>query len=140
MDGIVGDAYIEPDKFNISSEFDINNHLSYAWRNAWEKLEAVTLRFPKTISHYITQTSHYPGQKLELKEDGSVVLTIKVNISQLFLSWILGWSCPHTTVRYSVAREYLQLAILLSFINVSTDKKFLLFKRTTNILADITKA
>jgi predicted DNA-binding transcriptional regulator YafY len=92
MDCIVGDVYVdETTTFEIPADFDVNDYLSSAWGSyAYEKTELVKLRFNPKVTRAIKETAWHPSQKIEVQSDGSMIMTLNVQNTIDFRSWILG--------------------------------------------------
>jgi predicted DNA-binding transcriptional regulator YafY len=92
MDCIVGDVLVdETTTFEIPADFDANDYLSSAWGSyAYEKSEPVKLRFSPKVTRAIKETAWHPSQTIEMQSDGSMIMTLKVQNTIDFRSWILG--------------------------------------------------
>jgi predicted DNA-binding transcriptional regulator YafY len=92
MDCIVGDVWVDESvEFEIPSDFDANDYLSSAWGSyTYEKSQLVKLHFSKKVAKAIRETSWHPSQKIELLKDGSMIMTLNVQNTLDFRSWILG--------------------------------------------------
>jgi predicted DNA-binding transcriptional regulator YafY len=92
IDRILGEVTIEAETFEIPKDFNIDQYLASAWGAfADQKVEVIKLRFSKRISLAIKETSFHPSQVTELKNDGSLLMTLKVNNTGDFHAWIMSW-------------------------------------------------
>lgn len=92
IDRIVGDVKIEPDVYEIPADFNIIDYLGSSWGAFADKeIETVKLRFSKRISHAIKETLFHQSQMNEMQEDGSLIMTLKVNNTGDFHAWIMSW-------------------------------------------------
>jgi len=92
MDCIVGEVKVDDTTtFEIPPDFDANDYLSSAWGSyAYEKSELVKLRFSPKVSKAIRETAWHPSQRIENQSDGSMIMTLNVQNTIDFRSWILG--------------------------------------------------
>jgi len=92
IDCIVGDVMVNDSvTFEVPADFDVNDYLSSAWGTyADETIETVKLRFNHKVSKAIMETTWHPSQKIEIQSDGSIIMTLKVQNTIDFRSWILG--------------------------------------------------
>jgi predicted DNA-binding transcriptional regulator YafY len=92
MDCIVGEVLVdETTTFEIPGDFDANDYLSSAWGSyAYEKTELVKLRFNSKVTRAIKETAWHPSQKIEIQSDGSMIMTLQVQNTIDFRSWIMG--------------------------------------------------
>jgi predicted DNA-binding transcriptional regulator YafY len=92
MDCIVGEVAVdESSTFQIPADFDANHYLSSTWGSyTYEKTEVVKLRFSPKVAKAIKETTWHPSQKIETQADGSMIMTLNVQNTLDFRSWILG--------------------------------------------------
>jgi predicted DNA-binding transcriptional regulator YafY len=92
MDRILGDVKIETETYEIPADFNIDKYLSSAWGTfADQPVETIKLCFSNKISQAIRETMFHPSQITEMQKDGSLLLTLKVNNTGDFHSWIMSW-------------------------------------------------
>ena len=92
MDCIVGDVLVdETTTFDIPADFDANDFLSSAWGSyAYEKTVPVKLRFSPKVTRAIKETAWHPSQTIEMQSDGSMIMTLNIQNTIDFRSWIMG--------------------------------------------------
>jgi predicted DNA-binding transcriptional regulator YafY len=54
-------------------------------------IELVKLRFTPKLRMAMINTTWHPSQSVELQDDGSLIMTMKVRNTLHFRAWILGW-------------------------------------------------
>jgi predicted DNA-binding transcriptional regulator YafY len=92
IDRILGEVKLEKEFFEIPADFDIDEYLSSAWGAfADQKVETVKLRFSKRISKALKETKFHESEIMELQEDGSLLVTLKINNTGDFQAWIMSW-------------------------------------------------
>jgi predicted DNA-binding transcriptional regulator YafY len=78
-------------EYVIPPEFNANKHFQPSWGIVSGEPQIVRLKFNQELARVIQETQWHPSQKLELKKDGSLIMTLNVVDSWDFRSWILGW-------------------------------------------------
>jgi predicted DNA-binding transcriptional regulator YafY len=92
IDQIIDEVTIEPETYEIPSDFKAIEYLGSAWGIYTDKeLVTVKLRFSKKVSKATAETIWHPSQKTEKLGDGSIIITLKVRNTVDFRGWVLGW-------------------------------------------------
>lgn len=92
LDNIARDVIVEPDTFQIPSDFNAMDYVSSEWDiYVFDQLETVKLRFNQRISDAVLLTRWHPSQLIQKQNDGSIIMTVKVRNSIHFRSWVLMW-------------------------------------------------
>jgi predicted DNA-binding transcriptional regulator YafY len=93
--------------YTIPSDFNALQYLSAAWEvfdN--EPAEIVRLRFRSQLSRDLSSSIWNPTQVIEPQEDGSSIVTLRVNNNADFRSWILGWGDEVEVIQPEALRNY----------------------------------
>ena len=91
---IIGSVSIEDDTYDIPKDF---KYQDYPWLTPpWSfpntgELKHVKLLFNPEVNRVITDITWHPPQKLETKDDNSIVMTIELPLNVNIIAWILGW-------------------------------------------------
>jgi predicted DNA-binding transcriptional regulator YafY len=124
MNRIIGDVEICKETYNIPSDFDADEFIYSAWdRYSDAEIMNIKLRFMPKISKTVMRTIWHPSQKLEIKNDGSIIVTYQVRDSIEFRSWILGWGSEVEVLEPKTFRDEITniikalSEIYLSYIN-----------------------
>ena len=91
---ITGDVSIEPDTYEIPSNFkeaDYFDYFSSGWEQTSTSAELVKLRFTKKICSVMTDNIWHPSQRVEPLGDGSGIITFKVHDTLHLRAWIMMW-------------------------------------------------
>jgi predicted DNA-binding transcriptional regulator YafY len=84
---------IEAETFITPPDFNAIEYLSSAWGIFVEEpIETVKLRFKPRLSRPIQEALWHPTQIMEPQSDGSLIMTLRVNNTYDFRSWIFSWS------------------------------------------------
>ena len=106
IDRIVGEVTVCEEKYEIPADFEPNELLDSAWSiYTNEGLINVKLRFKPQIKDLITPTIWHLSQKLDVQEDGSVIMSLTVHDAVDFRAWILGWAGMVEVLEPKVLRE-----------------------------------
>ncbi|MCX7793302.1 MAG: WYL domain-containing protein [Thermodesulfovibrionales bacterium] len=76
--------------YSIPEDFSIEKYLESAFGIIPGRKEEIHLQFQKEIADYIKQRLWHTSQKIEEKEDGSVILKMNVAINEELIKWILS--------------------------------------------------
>lgn len=79
--------------YNIPPDFDANEYLASAWGIVAGK-EAITIKLKFTdpgIARIQEEVIWHPSQVTERQSDGSLLMTLKVSVSDDLVGWILSW-------------------------------------------------
>jgi predicted DNA-binding transcriptional regulator YafY len=79
------------EEYVIPADFDANAYFQPSWGIITGEPQVVKLKFVKELTRIVQETPWHPSQRLELKKDGTVIMTLNVADSWDFRSWILGW-------------------------------------------------
>ncbi|MDD5702332.1 MAG: WYL domain-containing protein [Dehalococcoidales bacterium] len=83
---------IESGTYIIPLDFNAIDYLSSAWEIfVGGPVETVKLRFSSRLSRPIQEARWHASQIMEPQKDGSLIMTLRVNNTYDFRSWILGW-------------------------------------------------
>jgi predicted DNA-binding transcriptional regulator YafY len=83
---------VEPETYIIPSDFNAMDYFRTAWDVFVEEpVETVKLRFKPRLSRPIQEERWHPSQIMEPQDDGSLIMTLSINNTVDFRSWILGW-------------------------------------------------
>jgi predicted DNA-binding transcriptional regulator YafY len=89
---IVGKVIIEPETYEIPSDFNPVDYLDSIWGIPVDNdIEVVQLRFKPEARWFILLSPFLSSRLNKILDDGSVVITIKVGDTLRFCNWILGW-------------------------------------------------
>jgi predicted DNA-binding transcriptional regulator YafY len=93
MARIVGVVIIEPDSFEIPANFNAVDFIGAAWGGHFndQKIETVKICFKPKASGLVQEIHLHPSQSIEMQEDGSAIMKLKIRDNIHFRSWILGW-------------------------------------------------
>jgi predicted DNA-binding transcriptional regulator YafY len=92
LDKIIGDVTIDPDNYVIPPDFNdfpYNNLIKGIYTD--NETETVKLRFDPQISEIIRGTIWHPSQQIAFRNDGSMIMTLKVHNTYYLHCWILGF-------------------------------------------------
>lgn len=101
------------ESFEFPKDFDVSKHVDLSfgiWNNKEEPVE-YELLFNSGTANYILEREWHKDQKVEQKEDGSVVLRFKSNQRQQIFSWVLGFGTAVTVINPSTLKEELKAEI-----------------------------
>jgi len=80
------------ENYVIPADFDANEFLGSSWGIAvYGEVKTVKLRFNPEIARIMEETVWHPSQVVERQKDGSVILTLKVTVTDELCFWILSW-------------------------------------------------
>jgi predicted DNA-binding transcriptional regulator YafY len=84
--------HMEPETYKIPPEFNAMDYFSSAWDVFVEEpVETVKLKFKPRLRRPIQEACWHPSQIMEPQGDGSLIMTLNINNTVDFRSWILGW-------------------------------------------------
>jgi predicted DNA-binding transcriptional regulator YafY len=97
--------------------------LNDAWGVGFEnEIETVKLYLKPSADISILETRIHPSQTIEMLEDGSVIISLKVRDSVRFQNWILGWGDSVEVLEPQTLRNQIRDSIkLLSNIYGNSD-------------------
>ena len=89
----VTSAELTLDTYTIRSDFEANEFLGSSWGIVVEgEVKTIKLKFiDPTMIRIIEETTWHPSQVLEKRDDGSMLMTLRVTDTVDLFSWILGW-------------------------------------------------
>ncbi len=82
------------ERFEVPEDFSAESLTGSAFGLIDEKLQMIKVRFSAEVAHLIRERIWHPSQKLDLGEDGSVVLTFEASGESEILSWLYSY-LPH---------------------------------------------
>jgi len=56
------------------------------------KAERIKLRFPSYMENLLKESPYHTSAKCKIEKDGSILLTMDVEVNRSLLQWILGWA------------------------------------------------
>jgi len=78
-------------EYCINNDFDVADYLGHAWSISPEgRLHSVKLRFLPKIAHTVIDVQWHSTQEVELKEDGSAIVTFHIDGLSEVSQWILS--------------------------------------------------
>ena len=78
-------------EYYINNDFDVSDHLGRAWSMSPEgRLHNVKLRFLPKTAHTVIDVQWHSTQKVDLKEDGSAIVTFRIDGLSEISQWILS--------------------------------------------------
>jgi predicted DNA-binding transcriptional regulator YafY len=86
-------ANLTSEVYTIPSDFDANKYMASSW-GVVVKDEIKTVRIKivdPEITRIMTETIWHPSQTFKKQKDGSMIMTLMINGTYEFYSWILGW-------------------------------------------------
>jgi len=76
----------------IPPSFDANEFLGSSWGiTVYGEVKTVKLRFNPEIARILEETVWHPSQVVERQNDGSVIMTLRVTVTDELRFWILSW-------------------------------------------------
>jgi predicted DNA-binding transcriptional regulator YafY len=92
MERIVS-ADLTTEKYTIPLEFDANKYFASSWGIVVEdEIKTVKLRIEDPeIVRILSETVWHPSQDIKTQKDGSAIMTLLVNDTYEFFSWLMGW-------------------------------------------------
>jgi predicted DNA-binding transcriptional regulator YafY len=103
---------VEPETFSIPSDFNALEFFNSTWGlDCTGSLQTVKLHFIPRLTRAICAARYHPTQVLDLQEDGSLIMTVRVKDNHDFRSWILSWGddvevLEPQTLRESIIKTY----------------------------------
>ncbi len=80
------DEHFEPD-----AKVDLARHADSLGVHLGGKPEAVTIEFQPEAAPYVAEREYHPSQSLEMREDGCLVLKMRVAVDFALGAWVLGF-------------------------------------------------
>jgi len=86
-------AELTSEKYKIPADFDANKYFASAWGIVVQKeIKTVKIRIKDPeIMRILSETIWHPSQSFKKQKDGSTVMTLLVNDTYEFFSWLMGW-------------------------------------------------
>jgi predicted DNA-binding transcriptional regulator YafY len=124
IDRIIGEIVtLEQEKFEMPSDFNITDYLGSAWNiYIGEKFEIIKLRFPASVSKAIMDTIWHPSQRIERKDDGSIIMNLGVQNTMYFRHWVMGWGNEVEVLEPATLRERI-ISTVRSMMNLYNQGK-----------------
>lgn len=93
LDHIVGKVIIEPETYEIPSNFDAMSYLDSSWEicRKIERIESIKLHFKFNDCKALMTIQWHPSQRIEVCDDSTIVMTLRTRMTEGFFSWVLGW-------------------------------------------------
>ena len=80
------------ENYLVPPGFDVNQFLGSAWGiTVYGEVKTVKLRFDPQIARIIEETVWHPSQVVERQKDGSVIMALRLVLTDELSAWILGW-------------------------------------------------
>ena len=92
---------LNSDSFKILPDFKLEEHVDLdfgVWNNT-QAPEEYEFLFSPSLSNYITERQWHKTQKIEIKDDGSVLLKFKSNQKEMILAWVMGFGSAVTVIK-----------------------------------------
>jgi len=88
----IADVRLTDESYDVPHDFDANEYLAATWGivNLNEAVD-VKLKFNPAIARVIEGVRWHTSQVTELQADGSMIMKLKVSLSDDFVGWILNW-------------------------------------------------
>lgn len=90
-------ASIVQQTFDMPKDFKLEDHLKGAFGIVAETPRKVEIKFDADVAPYIEEAIWHESQSIKSQDDGSVILTMKVGITEELIWWILSYG-HHATV------------------------------------------
>ena len=87
--------------FKIPGDFKLEDHVDLdfgVWNNT-EAPEEYELLFTPSLANYITERQWHKTQKIEVQEDGSVLLNFKSNQKEMIFAWVMAFGSSVTVIK-----------------------------------------
>jgi predicted DNA-binding transcriptional regulator YafY len=86
-------AELTAEKYKIPADFDANKYFASAWGIVVQKeVKTVKIRIKDPeIVRILSETIWHPSQTFQKQKDGSTIMTLLVNDTYEFFSWLMGW-------------------------------------------------
>ncbi|RUM90816.1 MAG: hypothetical protein DSZ23_01880 [Thermodesulfatator sp.] len=78
--------------FQIPGDFDFKEHAGSHFGVHWGQEDVrVRILFTRQVSDYVLERKWHPSQEIEIRDDGSLVLSMTVNHLLELKKWVLSW-------------------------------------------------
>jgi predicted DNA-binding transcriptional regulator YafY len=86
-------AELTAEKYKIPTDFDANKYFASAWGIVVQKeVKTVKIRIKDPeIVRILSETIWHPSQSIKKQKDDSTIMTLLVNDTHEFFSWLMGW-------------------------------------------------
>ena len=86
-------ANLTDETYTIPSDFDANKYMASSWGIVVkDEIKTIKLKIvDPEIIRIMTETIWHPSQILKKQKDGSTIMTLMINGTYEFYSWVLGW-------------------------------------------------
>lgn len=85
--------------FRIPDDFDFNKLSGSHFGVHWSPKETkVKIRFNKRVADYVQERTWHPSQRISVKKNGDVTLSLSVNHLLELKRWILSWGADATVI------------------------------------------
>lgn len=82
---------LDGEYFEYPSDFDAKKFFDSDIFCFEEDKQKIKLKFPSHTSEYVLEREWYPNQKVELLDDGSVVISLESDLNMILIGWIRGF-------------------------------------------------
>jgi predicted DNA-binding transcriptional regulator YafY len=79
------------DHFEPNERVDLDRHADSFGVNLGGKPETVSIEFQPEAALYVSEREYHPSQQLTTRDDGSLVLTMRVVVDWALGAWVLGF-------------------------------------------------
>ncbi len=87
----ISGAEMSRERFEIPEDFNSAEHFSSAFGIVEEKAMPVRMKFSPRVAHAVRDRVWHPSQKVEKKEDGSVIIAFEAGGLMEIVSWVLSY-------------------------------------------------
>jgi predicted DNA-binding transcriptional regulator YafY len=87
----VTQVVVEKERFEMPEDFNPEERVRSAFGLVEEKAMTVAVRFSAEIAHTVEGRLWHPSQKIEKREDGSIILSFSAGGKMEIISWILSY-------------------------------------------------
>jgi predicted DNA-binding transcriptional regulator YafY len=86
-------ANLTDETYTIPSDFDANKYMASSWGIVVkDEIKTIKLKIvDPEIIRIMTETIWHPSQTFKKQKDGTTIMTLMINGTYEFYSWILGW-------------------------------------------------
>jgi predicted DNA-binding transcriptional regulator YafY len=129
IDCIVDNVCLENQSYEIPQDFNFSDYLLPEYGLNPEQdiridggIQTIELQFPEKMSQVVMHSSWHPSQKIEIQPDGSLIVTIKIHVSNEFIAWLLGWGVNLTVLKPKSLKKQIMQALKQTYANYSSKK------------------
>lgn len=103
----IRDIVFDGDGFTVTKDFDVRNHVDLdfgIWNNTGQS-ERYEILFSPETGNYVLEREWHKDQRVEQKEDGSVLLEFTSNQRQMVFAWVMSFGNAATVLNPPELRE-----------------------------------